>query len=245
MPSFKVLKGTQPASVERFAFEPLETELRGDTSLDKSCPTAPAPPTAEGSPSSDPLDNLEQMVRQRLLEAQRRAEELEREAYQKGYEQGQKDGYAFGSSSIEKIRERLETLADAFEHIPSQVLRDYRHWLIEAALTLSRHLLTAAVSLNPSAVETLVDQILDHMDRSHTVTVVLHPKDRDLLQKHGMLQRWLSAPADGGGPVRVAVDPQMSRGGCRVYSDLQEIDAQVETRVKNLREALFSNELPT
>lgn len=242
MPSYKVLKGTGPSGWTRFAFEPLVT-----------CPEGSGQGTASPSPAAEeavgtepngknPLDELEQMIRQRLLEAERRAEELEREAYQRGYEQGRKDGYAFGSSSIEKIRERLDTLAASFEALPAQILRDYRQWLMEAALTLARHLFQAEAAVNPSVLERLVNQILDHMDQSQSVTIVFHPKDRDLLQKHGILERWLSSPSERDGTVRIVVDPQISRGGCRVHSALQEIDALVETRLKNLREALFAHE---
>ncbi len=242
MPSFKVLKGTGPSGWTRFAFEPIEAEP------DRSSPgTDPLSVMAQDCPAADqfdknPLDELEEVIRRRLQEAERRAEELEREAYQKGYEQGRKDGYAFGSSSIEKIRERLESVASSLETLPAQVLRDYRQWLIEAALTLARHLVHAAVAVDPSVVESLVDEILDQMDRSQTITIVLHPKDRDLLQKHRILERWLAAPADGAGAVRIALDPHISRGGCRVHSALQEIDALLETRLKNLRETLFAHE---
>lgn len=242
MPSYKVLKGTALAGWTRFAFEPLEAEANGLCSAADS-PSHNRGNAPEAEPEgTNPFNELEQVIRQRLLEAERRAEELEREAYEKGYEQGRKDGYAIGASSIEKIRERLETVVASMEALPTQVLRDYRQWLIEAALTLARHLFQAAVAVNPSVLEKLVDEILDHMDRSQALTLVLHPKDRDLLQKHGILERWLSTPSDSVGTVRILLDPHISRGGCRVSSALQEVDALVETRLKNLHEALFSHE---
>ncbi|WP_448383027.1 FliH/SctL family protein [Desulfosoma sp.] len=245
MPSFKVLKGTAPTGWTPFAFESLDAE-----SAEGRLPTNPLSSPGEdiGEAATDganPLDELEQVIRQRLLEAERRAEELEREAYQKGYEQGRKDGYAFGASSIEKIRERLDAVAASLEALPAQVLGDYRRWLLEAALTLSRHLFQAAASVNPSVLENLVDEILDHMDRSQAITIVLHPKDRDLLEKHGILERWLAGPSEGAGTVRIALDPHISRGGCRVHSAFQEIDALVETRLKNLHEVLFAHESRT
>jgi len=245
MPSFKVLKGTAPAGWTHFAFEPLDAES-GDSPLPTDPLLSPGEATASDADDAvNSLDELEQVIRQRLLEAERRAEELEREAYQKGYEQGRKDGYAFGASSIEKIRERLDAVAASLEALPARVLGDYRRWLLEAALTLSRHLFQAAVTVNPSVLEKLVDEILDHMDRSQTITLVLHPKDHDLLQKHGILERWLAGPSEGAGPVRIALDPHISRGGCRVHSAFQEIDALVETRLKNLQEVLFSYESRT
>ncbi len=241
MPSFKVLKGTGSAHVSRFAFEALDTELsREPSSISFETSTPSETPTTPND--RDPLNELETLIRQRMLEAERRSEELEREAYQKGYEQGQKDGYAFGASSIQKVRERLEILAASLEETPKEVMRHYRTWLLEAALTISRHLLTATVSINPSVVENLVDLILEHMDQSQTITIVLHPKDRDLLEKHGVLARWLATPSDGHGSIRVTVDSTMSRGGCRVESAIQEIDALVETRLENLREVLFAHD---
>ncbi|ROR01872.1 FliH/SctL family protein [Desulfosoma caldarium] len=242
MPSFKVLKGTDRAGVSRFAFEPLDPKSLQEGGSRSSEGSVPSKESMEVS-GHNPLDDLEELVRQRLLEAERRAEELEREAYQKGYEQGQKDGYAFGASGIEKIRERLNSLAASLEQIPQQVLHEYRDWLIEAALTLSRHLLTEAVSINPTVLESLVDHILEHMDRSHAITIVLHPNDRDLLQKHGVLERWLSPPPKGQASLQVTVDPSIQRGGCRFESAMQDIDALVETRLRNLREILFSHAL--
>lgn len=241
MPSYKVLKGSGPSSWTRFAFEPIEAAPDGFCAETDSSSTALKDSPDPEPDDKNPLDELEEVIRRRHQEAERRAEELEREAYQKGYEQGRKDGYAFGSSSIEKIRQRLESVASSLETLPAQVLRDYRQWLMEAALTLARHLVHAAVAIDPSVVESLVDAILDQIDRSQTVTIVLHPKDRDLLQKHGILERWL-APPEGASAVRIALDPHISRGGCRVHSALQDIDALLETRLKNLRETLFAHE---
>lgn len=238
MPSYKVLKGTGRADISRFSFKAFDPESSRKCGISSSEASLPSE-DSRGEGEKNPLDELEELVRQRLLEAERRAEELEREAYQKGYEQGQKDGYAFGASGIEKVRERLDTVATSLEQLPQQVLHEYRHWLIEAALTLSRHLLTAAVCINPAVLESLIDHILEHMDRSQTITIVLHPNDRDLLQKHGVLERWLSPPPQGQSPLRVTVDPSIQRGGCRVESALQDIDALVETRLENLREVLF------
>ncbi|MGQ9670474.1 FliH/SctL family protein [Desulfosoma sp.] len=240
MPSFKVLKGTGRANVSRFSFETFDPESSRECGLKSSEASSPPEDSAEAA-AKNPLDELEELVRLRLLEAERRAEELEREAYQKGYEQGQRDGYAFGASAVEKVRERLDTLATSLEQMHQQVLREYRHWLLEAALTLSRHLLTAAVGINPKVLESLVDHILEQMDRSQAITIVLHPNDRDLLEKHGVLERWLSPPPLGQSPFRVTVDSSIQRGGCRVESALQEIDALVETRLENLREVLFSH----
>ena len=42
--------------------------------------------------------------------------------------------------------------------------------------------------------------------------------------------------------ARLEPDPEVGRGGCRVFADSGEVDATIETAMENLRKALFQEE---
>lgn len=234
MPSSKIVKGARQETWAKFAFQEIgsEDDPRG----------VPAHSQAGAAPTdADPLEDLEETIRRQLLEAERRAQEIERDAYQKGYEQGRKDGFDFGAKSMRVIQEQMETLLGHMEGLPSQILQDYREWLIRASLSLAKIIVRREVRADAAILAALVDECMESMDRSHEITLVLHPKDKALLEKHGVLARWAGAQEAADGVLHIRTDSEMERGGCRLISAIQEIDATLETRWKDLEARLTSD----
>ncbi|SMC19226.1 flagellar assembly protein FliH [Desulfacinum hydrothermale DSM 13146] len=232
MPWSKVIKGGEPQALGRFTFREIGEEGHAAEETHE-------PQGHEASPPEvDPLEELEETVRRQLLEAERRAQEIERDAYQKGYEQGQKDGFEFGAKSLRVVQEQMEALLQNMEILPSQIQQDYRQWLIRTSLSLAKIIVGREVRMDPSLLADLVDECLESMDRSHEITLILHPKDKKLLETHGVLAGWQAGQQEAGGVLQIRTDPDMERGGCRLISAIQEIDATLETRWRDLEARL-------
>ncbi len=229
----KILKDQKQEQVSRFNFQEINQSSNTQEGETKD-------PESSSENKTDPLEELEETIRRQLLEAERRAQEIEREAYQKGYEQGQKDGFDFGAKKVRIIQEQLEQLAEQMASLPNRVLNDYRRWLLQTALTLAKRIVRCELSVNETLLESLVEEILQDVDRSHQWTLVLHPKDKALLEKHGILSRWIREEPPEIRPLRIETDEAVGRGGCRLIGDLQEVDATLETRFQELEKRLWA-----
>lgn len=183
----------------------------------------------------DQLADLESLIQQRLLEAERRAQELEQEGYEKGYAQGLKDGTEYGRRTMQVARERFEALLEQLMSLPGAVFEDYRDWFISSCLAVSRHIALGELQTHPSMLVQLVEGILREAEEAQGITLWLHPKDLDLLTQHAALEE-LVAKAEKHFSIRP--DPELSRGGCRLESHLQLIDASMENRLALIEKAV-------
>jgi flagellar assembly protein FliH len=183
----------------------------------------------------DQLQELETLIQQRLMDTERRVQELEQEGYEKGYAQGLKDGTEFGRKSMQVAREQFEALLEQLRNLPRDAFRDYRKWFIASCLAISRRIVGRELQTQPQLLINLMKGILREAEESQGIAIYLHPKDMELLSHHSSLQKMLK---DAAGAFTVRADPLMSRGGCRMDSSIQSIDASLETRFALIEKAL-------
>ena len=184
----------------------------------------------------DPLVELEKKIQKRLLEAERKAQEIEKEAYERGYAQGEKDGIEYGRKSMQITKDRMEQLLGGLTALPVKVFKDYREWFLTTSLAVARRLVVGELTAQPEAFAQLVDSLLAEAEAGQSVTITLNPSDLDMMRKHTSFQ----AIEEGSGrSVVVKPDPQLERGGCRLESDIQLLDASMDARFALLEEALF------
>lgn len=188
---------------------------------------------ASDATARDPLKELEETIQERLLDAERRAEEIERDAYEQGYAQGLKDGTEFGRKGMLVTQEQMETLLETLETLPAQVLQDYRNWLVASSVAIAKHVIQKELRTRPQVFMTLVQELLAEVESSQSVALTLHPKDLDMLTRHTDF-----AVPDGSSDrgFIVKTDTDMERGACRIESDIQLIDAGIDKRLARIEQ---------
>ena len=174
-----------------------------------------------------------------LLTAERKAQEVEEQAYRIGYEQGQKDGFEVGQRSMAIVKEHLEELFQGLQGSSETVLSQYRDWLIGMCLSISRHIVRRELATDPDQLMQLIDTLLREAAEEHTLTVNVHPDDLDLLEKH---LDFKALAERSGRTFFLKADGQLERGGCRVESDIQLLDASLEKQFSFIEQAIRNDE---
>jgi flagellar assembly protein FliH len=231
----RIIKASETEAEAASIFDFTEIlDARPPASRETGVSEADAPDEVE----QDALMEIESMIQQRLLEAERRAQEIEQEGYEKGYEQGVKDGTEFGRKSMQVAREQFEALLEKLIDLPRHAFEDYRNWFIAACLAVSRHIVQREMQTRPELLIELMNQVLSSAEESQGITLYVHPKDLELLNSQTSLEDILQG-ADR--VFAMKVDPRMSRGGCRLESDIQMIDASLENRLSILEQTLLED----
>jgi len=195
--------------------------------------------TLEISAASTPPQDVETTVRNLLLNAERKAQELEEQAYRKGYEQGQKDGFDVGQRTMSIVKSHLEGLFQELKTLPETLLETYRDWLIETCLHIARHLVRRELATDSGELSQLIDTLLREAVADHALTVHLHPDDLAMLEQH--LDLKLLAERTGRN-FCLKADAHLERGGCRMESEIQLIDASIEKQFDLIEQALRNDE---
>lgn len=240
----RIIKSHEAAeNIQVFDFQSIETEgtcsYLENPSLHPSCTAEAEEATVEEEPAPDPLAELEETIRNRLFEVERRADELEKEAYEKGYAQGEKDGAEYGRKSMQVVQEHMEELLGSLETLPQRVFSDYRDWMVDTVLAVSRKIVRKELETSREALVHMMEAVLGEAEEHQGMTLSLNPRDIEMIEKHTDLKDW---PRQTGRSFTLKADENIERGGCRVESDIQIVDATLDTQFALLEKALRGEE---
>jgi flagellar assembly protein FliH len=156
---------------------------------------------------------------------------LEREAFAKGYEQGERSGAAVAAQRGEAMLQRLTQTLDELTTLRAEMIRTTERQLVQLALAVARRIVHREVSLDADLLIAMARVALDRLGDSASVTVRLHPEEYEATGagRPGML----------GTHVKVVADASVGRGGCRVESDFGTLDPGVDAQIQELARALL------
>lgn len=214
-------------------------------------PAAPTPAAAKGAshhtPASAPAqERVEAAAREVSAEppppppppavdpeqTQRRLAELEREAFTKGYASGEQAGLEAGNTRADAMLRRLGETLTELDGLRGQIVAQTERQMVQIALAVARRILRREVSMDQDLVVALARVALDRLGDQVTATIRLNPDDcAAIVARRG--SEW------AGTRITVVADPIVSRGGCRVESDLGFVDAGIDAQFEELVHALL------
>jgi flagellar assembly protein FliH len=170
-------------------------------------------------------------------------DELEREAWQTGYDEGRGEGRSAAAREqqhlADEMRVRVARL-DAILELQSRPLAEldaavYRQ-LAELAGAIARQVVRRELRAQPEEIVAVIRECLGLLPAAaREVRIVLHPEDAQLVRERlvepGQSRAWT-----------LAEDPVVTRGGCRVETQYSSIDAQVEARLGAAIAAVLGDE---
>jgi flagellar assembly protein FliH len=194
-------------------------------------PSAPAAvPAQAAAPTPAPPPPSDEHI---LAEHQARLAALEREAFTKGYAQGERAGLEAGGKRAEAMLRRVAQTLEELGGLRQTLIHETEREMVQLALTLARRVVHREVSLDPELAAALAHVALERLGTNAPATIRLNPEDYTIVAQDGA--RW------GAATVTVVPDPSISRGGCLVESEFGSVDATIERQFDELSRALFGD----
>jgi flagellar assembly protein FliH len=158
------------------------------------------------------------------------------EGKQQGHEEGKKAGYTAGLEQGRKDAAKeiacLQQLAENFRSELTQANEVIAHDMLSLALDLAKAMLKTALQVRPELVLPVVSEAVRYLPTLQQPAILyLHPMDAQLVQ------RAMEAELSKSG-WRIAQDAQVERGGCRVETGSNQIDASTPVRWQRIAAAL-------
>lgn len=186
--------------------------------------TSPLRPHAQSS-SAGPVD------------AHANAAGIEREAFVKGYAQGERAGMEAGAQRAEAMLRRLAATIDELAELRRTIVRQTERQMVELALSVARRIVLREVTLDPEIVAAIAHVALDRLGQDSPATVRLSPEDyAAVMSARG--ESW------AGSHVTVMPDVAVARGGCLVESDFGLVDASIDAQLQELGRSLLGEPDP-
>jgi flagellar assembly protein FliH len=157
---------------------------------------------------------------------------IERDAFVKGYAQGEKAGLEAGFKRTDAVLRRLGETIDELAGLRRQIIHHSEQQLVQLALALARRVVRRELASDDELLEALARVALERLGEARPATIRLNPEDLARTSA-GRLEQWAAAH------VSVLADPAVSRGGCVVESPFGFVDAGIEAQLQELAGALL------
>lgn len=231
--SKKVISGDELTAYERWEL-PLVGEKSADAQPDNEDDIPIVSEQVDDFPSADDAtqsaDSLEDEAF--ALPSAEEIESIREAAYQEGFEQGYSDGTKKGDDvAQQKVRQLeqqcrqmltlLRSLKKPLEQVDEQVEKE----LVALALKVAQHVVYRHIEQDPNEIIEVVQDALQYLPSNRrNVELMLNPVDIDIIQQH------LPGLGEDAG-CKISADPQQRPGGCRVKTDVSQVDVRLENRI--------------
>ena len=189
----------------------------------------PPPQPAIQLPTAEELEAIRAAAREEGY-----AEGLEAgqaEGHAAGYEEGLTLGRAEAAEELEHLRQLATTFGDAVTEADEAISND----VLELALHLARGMVRTAFDVKPDLILPVVREAIDYLPNlQQPALLMLHPEDALIVRSS------IGQELDKSG-WRIVEDESIARGGCRVDTASNQIDAQIASRWQRLTLALGKN----
>ena len=157
---------------------------------------------------------------------------LERDAFAKGFAQGERAGLEAAAKRGDAMLRRLTQTLDEMTSLRAQMIRETEQQMVSLALAVARRVIHREVSLDRDLLIAIARVALDRLGEEAKVAVHLNPEDYAVTQS-ARTGEW------DGSQVSVVADARVPRGGCRIESDFGALDAGVDAQIEELAHALL------
>jgi flagellar assembly protein FliH len=155
--------------------------------------------------------------------------------YEEGHAAGYADGLAIGRAEAAKELEHLQSIALTFGSALSEADETIANDVLELALHLAKGMLRNALEVKPELVIPVVREAIEYLPvLQQPALLLLNPADAQIVRNG------IGEELEKGG-WRVVEDNQIQRGGCKIDTASNQIDAQTAARWQRLTAALGKN----
>ena len=159
--------------------------------------------------------------------------DVEREAFTKGYAQGERSGEEAATVRAEAVLWRLTQTLEELGALREQMIHKTERQVVQLAPAIAARIVHREVAVDQELLVAMARVALDRLGDRASATIRLNPKD------------FAAAGVDrlvGKSAVGIVADESVNRGGCRVESDFGLIDVAVAAQLAEITTALLGDE---
>ena len=166
---------------------------------------------------------------------------IEKEAYEKGFQAGERAGLEVGTEKASVIIERVQAVYDELSAFKEKYYKENESEILSLIIGAASRVVHEEILVNNDVVVNILTDAVKAVVETENVQIRLNLEDIEYLKEHNpeFLTYLEEARA-----FTVFADPEVSRGGALIESNFSEIDARIEAGLKRVekssREALSS-----
>lgn len=162
------------------------------------------------------------------LASGQRVEDIEREAYERGFQAGEKDGFSMGEQKASVLIGKIEAILKELVVLREKEIRELEPRIIELSAGIARKILIREVTLDPDAIIQIAKEAMMKLERSGQITIKIPPSLHDLFVKHksGLLNIHPDIVFD--------IDPSVPPYGSVIMGPLEDVHTDPDEQIRNI-----------
>lgn len=166
---------------------------------------------------------------------QDKADLLEQEAYEKGFEQGEKDGFELGEKKAAKTVERIESILSELTTLREDILKHYEKDILDLVYAIAGKVVHFQIAVNENIVKDAILEALNLAGQKNKVVIRVNPEDYDFVEnaRPELFTKYQELKS-----IIITSDHSVSRGGCFIQTPSGDVDARVEAQLEKIYQSM-------
>lgn len=173
-----------------------------------------------------------------VKDAQGKAAQLEQEAYEKGFAQGERDGLELGEKKAAKFVEKIESLFMESIPLKDEIIKQYEKEILDLIFAVAGKIVHHQIEFDESTVKDTILSAMKLSVQKSKIVIRVNPEDYDIVEK---LRPDIFTKFNEVKSIIVSSDQSISRGGCFLETPGGDVDARVEAQLEKIRQSLEEN----
>ena len=157
-------------------------------------------------------------------------------AYKEGFDKGSEDGYKEGQMEVNRLIDRLHTILEKTLDKRQEILDETEQQIVELVLLIARKVVKVISETQRNVVMQNVLQSLRRVKGRGDVTIRVNLADVQLTSEH--TKDFMEA-VESIKNITVAEDSSVEKGGCIVETDFGAIDARISSQLNELEQKIL------
>ena len=166
--------------------------------------------------------------------ARARAAEIEREAYERGLEEGRKTGEIMADQQLQAVLHRYHLCLDKLETVHGLTVHQLQLDMMDMILHTAEKVVKCELQSHPGVILNMVRDAVKSLKERKSLVVFLNEEDH----QHVVSMNESSQRKAMGSQIQFESDPNLQRGSFRIETPAGELDALVETQIQQIRQEL-------
>jgi len=166
---------------------------------------------------------------------QDRANLLEQEAYEKGFAQGEKDGFELGEKKAIKIVEKIENILGEMTHLREAILKHHEKDILDLVFAIAEKIVHFQIRSGETVVKDAILNALKLAGQKSKVVIRVNPEDYDFVEN---IRPDLFTEYEELKSIIVTSDHSISRGGCFLETPSGDVDARIEAQLEQIYQSM-------
>jgi flagellar assembly protein FliH len=171
------------------------------------------------------------------MQVDEEAHAIRQKAHKEAYEEGLRQAHQEIEGDRQAAIQQSQALLEEARQSKLKLFRSCEADMVRLVMAMVKKVIAGELKTNPDIIINILQEAIDFLDRPENITVYVNPQEVENILEV-MDKGYLTDIGSNNINMDIKADERVSRGGCLLESDAGSVDAQLETRIGSVNNAI-------